>query len=177
MNHLYILPIGDVVPEMLDHVNQEVARYFKAQCRLLNPMRVPSHAKDRQRNQYQADVIFKEISLLDFPEAERVLGITAVDIYAEDLNYIFGQAESPGRNVLVSSFRLDPEFYKEKQNLDLFQERVAKEIFHELGHTYNLSHCPDKNCVMYFSQTVTDIDIKQGEFCERCQKLHEMYNS
>lgn len=177
MSHIYILPIGDVAPEILDGIDQEVVRYFKTQSRLLSPMRVPLYAKDKKRNQYLADIVLKEISLLDFPEAERVVGIISADIYTADLNYIFGQAESPGRNTLVSLFRLDPEYYKEKPNLDLLRDRVIKEIFHELGHAYNLSHCPDKDCVMYFSQTVTDIDIKQGKFCQRCQKLYEIYNS
>lgn len=177
MKNIYILPIGEVSQKLLNQIGTAVSDDFAAQCRLLNPMRVPSHAKDKQRNQYLAEVILKEISLLDFPEAERVLGVTAVDLYTEDLSFIFGQAESPGRNTLISLFRLNPEYYQEKLNPDLLKDRVIKEIFHELGHTYSLSHCPDEDCVMYFSQTVTDIDIKQGRFCERCQKLYEMYNS
>jgi len=177
MKQFYLLPIGVVEKTLLVHLQQRLTDYFQAATRLLDPLRLPTHTRNKKRNQHQADLLLREISMLDFPTSEKVIGITAVDIYTADLNFIFGQAESPGKNVLVSVYRLNPEFYGQKPNTDLSQQRVQKEVFHELGHAYHLSHCPDKNCVMYFSQTVTDIDLKQANFCPKCQKLFIIYNS
>ncbi len=48
--------------------------------------------------------------------------------------------------------------------------RALKEAVHELGHTYYLSHCADAKCVMYFSNSLADTDIKGAGFCKRCQQ-------
>jgi len=42
---------------------------------------------------------------------------------------------------------------------------------HELGHTYGLGHCPDTHCVMHFSNSLRDTDIKSATFCPACQEL------
>jgi archaemetzincin len=39
---------------------------------------------------------------------------------------------------------------------------------HELGHTLGLRHCDDPDCVMHFSNRLTDTDRKQRRLCEEC---------
>ena len=43
-----------------------------------------------------------------------------------------------------------------------------KEAVHELGHTLGLEHCPDRSCVMYFSNSLADTDRKGEAYCSRC---------
>ena len=50
----------------------------------------------------------------------------------------------------------------------LFLERAVKEAVHELGHTYGLGHCRDPRCIMYFSNTLHDTDLKGPGFCAAC---------
>lgn len=177
MKYLYLLPMGDINEELLEHLGKNIQKQLKLQYRLLNSINVPVHTKNNRRNQYNASGLLKEISLLDFYSIERLLCIIDVDLYADDLSFIFGQAESPGRNAIVSTKRLNPEFYGQKFNQDVFFERVLKESLHELGHTLNLSHCPDKNCVMYYSNVLSETDYKKAFFCRRCSKLLNIYNS
>jgi archaemetzincin len=40
---------------------------------------------------------------------------------------------------------------------------------HELGHTYGLRHCRDPRCVMHFSNSLHDTDVKGAGFCPRCR--------
>ena len=63
----------------------------------------------------------------------------------------------------------DRAIYGLPEDEPLFHQRVLKEAAHELGHTYGLGHCPDNKCVMHFSNSLRDTDIKGTEFCPRCQ--------
>jgi len=46
----------------------------------------------------------------------------------------------------------------------------GKEAVHELGHTYGLKHCPNPACVMHFSNSLHDTDLKGWKFCPNCQR-------
>lgn len=50
-----------------------------------------------------------------------------------------------------------------------FRRRALTEAVHELGHTWGLTHCPNSHCVMHFSNTLADTDVKGSTFCPRCQ--------
>ena len=53
-------------------------------------------------------------------------------------------------------------------NHDLLFERCRKEIRHELGHTFGLTHCVDKSCAMSLSITTEHIDRKDADLCRNC---------
>jgi archaemetzincin len=67
--------------------------------------------------------------------------------------------------------RLRPSFYGLPEDVDLFRQRALKEAVHELGHTWGLSHCSNVDCVMHFSNTLSETDAKAATFCERCERL------
>jgi archaemetzincin len=58
----------------------------------------------------------------------------------------------------------------EAADSSLFRQRVTKEAVHELGHTYGLVHCPNRRCVMAFSNSLHDTDVKSLEFCPICRE-------
>lgn len=82
---------------------------------------------------------------------------------------VFGEAELGGYFAIISLARLRQSFYGLPEDKHLFLERTIKEAVHELGHTYGLSHCPDPECVMHFSNSLMDTDRKKPSFCSRCQ--------
>lgn len=95
--------------------------------------------------------------------------LTDLDLFVSILTHVFGEAELNGRVAVASSHRLHSEYYGLPKNIDLLQERITKEIIHELGHTFGLLHCKYSNCVMQSSTYVEDIDLKGMALCNSCK--------
>jgi archaemetzincin len=98
-----------------------------------------------------------------------VLGVTNKDLYAEPLNFVFGQASLNGRIAIVSVCRLDPTFYGQPADKDLFTQRAVKEAVHEVGHMLGFRHCADPVCVMHFSNSINEVDSKSAKLCWKCE--------
>jgi archaemetzincin len=125
--------------------------------------KIPEGAYNPLRQQYSAPVIIKYIAALD-KQYDMKIGIIDVDIYTHGMNFIFGLADPVYKTSLVSTYRLTGESR---------DQRLSKEVVHEIGHLLNLSHCSRRNCVMYFSNTVDDTDRKCIELCEECRRSIE----
>ncbi|OYT42736.1 MAG: archemetzincin [Candidatus Aenigmarchaeota archaeon ex4484_224] len=164
---LKIVPLGEIDQEIIDFIENEIKKTFKLTVDSLFPREIPEEAYNPFRMQYDATKI---LIWLRNKFTSKVLGIIEKDIYADNLNFIFGEAEFNGKIAVVSLARLNPEFYREKFDEKLFKERIVKEVFHELGHLFGLEHCKNPKCVMSFSNTILDVDRKSKYFCESCKK-------
>ncbi len=97
----------------------------------------------------------------------RLLGITQYDLFVPGFNFVFGEARSPGRVAVISTFRLKAGAGT-RTGEQLFRSRVIKEAIHELGHTFGLGHCANPKCVMFFSNSLEDTDRKGETYCSDC---------
>ena len=167
-----ILRFGQVAPEVLSGVVQGLVRTFPdTSCKIIGRvLPVPKQAFDKKRNQHCSSVLLESVRAFAVkqPAFDCVLGIIDADIFVSGLNYVFGEAYTPGHAALVSLWRLRPEFYGEQPNLDLYVLRARKEVVHEVGHTLGLQHCTRSSCVMHFSNSIFDTDKKQNFFCDQC---------
>jgi archaemetzincin len=169
-----ILHVGTVDMDATQSVRSGLCKAFpRTVCVVLeHVMPTPQGAYNKRRNQYNSSRILARMS--DFGEdceAERVLGVTDVDLYVPHLNFVFGEAECPGRFAIISLSRLRPEFFGQPPNRALFHERSVKEAVHEIGHTLGVRHCENPECIMFFSNSLLDTDRKESTFCERCHSL------
>ncbi len=166
------MAIGKIPRGFLDALKSEIEKNFMPFVENFDigiSLDMPTAAFNSLRKQYDSDIVLEWVpSVSD----EKVLAITNYDLYtsSRDLNFIFGQAQCPGRVSLVSLHRLYPPFYNEKPNPCLLLERATKEAIHELGHTFGLDHCSSSRCVMCFSNSIRDVDNKKAAFCKNCRK-------
>lgn len=173
---VYIVRVGDVVREVLEFIQVGLERvFYRGFCVISeHVIEVPSDSYNRVRQQYVSEPILNEVLRFalnlerETGESCIVLGVTDVDIYAPGMNFIFGEAQCPGKAAIISLFRLRPEFYGEGSNKQLFMERAVKEAVHEIGHTLGLRHCGNPVCVMHFSLHIGMTDRKTSKFCRDC---------
>jgi archaemetzincin len=166
---IVLVPIGPVAPDLLQWCKEHLPGIFDSEVVIAKQMELPNGAYDPSRKQFLGDAVLDELHSADI-QADRVAGLLDQDCYASGLNFIFGQA-SPGRKeAFVALPRLRQTFYGLKDNPELFRQRVLKEIIHELGHTWGLPHCSNPKCIMHFSNSLKDTDIKGPGFCEICLK-------
>ncbi len=120
---------------------------------------------DQVRYQYDAFQIIRQVNS-NLPGL--IIVLCDVDLFIPIFTYVFGLATLNGKAAVVSGHRLHNRYYGLPENEAVFNERLTKEILHELGHLCGLRHCPDYSCVMCNSPTVDEIDLKTAVFCPNC---------
>lgn len=165
---IYVRPIGAVEGDIIAWLLKNIGRFLDVQVKALSVMGLSPSCFEKGRNQYNSTKILGEI-IRDVPsDGGKVLGIIDQDISIPILTYVFGEAQLGGPCALVSLTRLRQEFYGLEANREIFFERLRKESFHELGHTFGLSHCGAAVCVMRLSNTIFDVDRKGALYCGDC---------
>ena len=164
-----LVPLGNVDKECLEALRPPLEEIFGQRTRIGDQKELPKESWNRDRNQHLASLLLALLPPLPHP-ADRVLGVVDVDIFAPRLNFVFGQADITGARALISLQRLRQEFYGLPRDENLFRQRALKEAVHELGHTYRLGHCSNRVCVMHFSNSLPDTDLKDWRFCSICQE-------
>ena len=163
-----IIPVGNTDSATLEAMRQALEEVFSQKAHIDDTIALPHESWTQRRKQHLASVLLAKLRSPSDP-GDRVLGVVDVDIFAPGLNFVFGEADIAGRKAIISLQRLRQEFYGLPKNEELFRERAVKEAVHELGHTYELKHCPNPACVMHFSNSLHDTDYKRWNFCPDCR--------
>ena len=169
MKTLDLLPIGDLDARILQNLRRALADSFRIPSRILDARLDPRLAFHPERGQYHSSELLRAMQPYAANGAWRVLGVTAVDLYIPILTFVFGEAQMGGPCAIVSFHRLSQEFYGLPPDPDLLSGRLIKEAVHEVGHTFDLTHCDDYSCAMAPSHAVEWIDLKEATFCSNCQ--------
>lgn len=196
---ILIQPVGKVENEVLLMLEKSLKEIFRVECHISKDiMEIPEKSYNPSRNQYHSTEILSlmmntmkidsnHVGKSSICHSKKqsflhVIGITEVDLYVPGLNFVFGEAECPGNFAIISLHRL------KSLNRELYLKRVLKnsrnflnhknqrflpvliEAVHELGHTFGLPHCENHLCVMHFSNSIVETDIKGPKFCRDCLK-------
>jgi archaemetzincin len=171
---LVISPIGDldVDRELLEQVGKEVGRVFGYDTSIRPLIEEKDLWLDPIRKQYHSTPILETLAIISPTEAIKVLAITKVDLFIPILTHVYGEAQLGGKACILSTYRFTEGLFL-AVGTESFRYRIVKEAIHELGHTFNLRHCPDAVCVMHYCRSLKDVDRKSDQFCRYCAVLLE----
>ena len=156
-----IAPVGEVDPMLVGWDAEDARAVVGRDIVVVAALPLPSHAFSRQRDQWRAAVILDALADAKSADWLRLLGIADVDLYAPDLNFVFGEADELRGVAAFSTARLR----LAAESTDRLRRRAATEAIHELGHTFGLRHCSRPSCVMWFSNTLAETDRKDVRPC------------
>ena len=160
-------PSKDIISPLEKILSEE----FNASIVTASPIKeISDQLFDKQRKQWKSNHILQWILYMYKPSKSRkILAICDFDAYSGHLNFVFGEAYVEGSISAIYLPRLRQEFYGLKPDESLFYQRIVKEAVHELGHAFGLNHCNNIKCVMYFSNSLHDTDIKENSLCIICR--------
>jgi archaemetzincin len=168
MPRVQLVPVGKVEPALLEYLALVLPEGIGGACTVARKVIDPREAFDPGRQQFHSTRILTRIEALAGADGEKVVGVADVDIFVPILTFVFGEARLGGVAALFSATRLRQEFYGLPRDDTLFYERCEKEALHELGHTFGLVHCPLFECVMHYSNSIEDVDVKSTFWCSNC---------
>ena len=165
-----LIPFGDIPDIVPKVIAAHISGYLDLQTILLEPMQNPSYALDSRRRQYDVGHILEHLESGSFGSVDKVMGILDVDLFVPVFTHVFGEARQKGRVALISIFRLRENPMDTIKDSTITLERAAKVALHEVCHLYNLTHCEDRRCLMYFSGSLSDLDQIPLGFCRYCSR-------
>jgi len=166
-----MVAIGAVDHGVLADAGRFIQERFGCEAQSAIPIAIPAGSFDARRNQFSSVAFMLALARRVPQDADRLIGLTECDLFIPMLTFVFGQAQLRGRIALVSVARLRQEFYGFTPDRDLLEGRLEKEIGHELGHSFGLIHCPDRECVMSLATSIQEVDRKTAGFCHSCGRL------
>jgi len=174
-NSIIICPIGSVNIEIPKYLGESLTNQCGLEYKISSTMGNPDYAYNKSRSQYNSKTILKRLIKNRSYNTLRLIGVTDVDIYVPILKYVFGLAQLEGHCAIISLYRLRPCFYDQPPNFNILLDRAEKTIIHEIGHTFGLTHCRKRSCVMYSSSRIEDTDLKKPCFCPTCNELFKWH--
>lgn len=168
MPDLTLVAIGALPNGVLQELAGALSRRLGLAC-VVGAARIdPAYAYDSRRGQYDCRSLFPALEEVAASAGGRVLGVADVDLFSAVFTFVFGESKLCGKAAMISLHRLRPEEYGLAGDDALFRQRAVQEAMHETGHMLGLVHCRQPECVMRFSGSVEEVDLKGDRFCAEC---------
>jgi archaemetzincin len=172
LQKIIISPINNIDVCNYQLLGQEIHRTFGFPTEIKSLLQDVNFAYDLTRDQYHSTVILEILANTSPSQAIKIVAITNVDLFIPILTHVYGEAQLAGKACIVSTFRLHEGLSITNIEKE-FENRIVKEVLHELGHTFNLRHCHDKGCIMHYCRSIKDVDRKSDQLCRYCKILLE----
>jgi archaemetzincin len=172
LQKIIISPIENIDACNYQLLGQEIHRTFGFQTEIKSLLQDVNFAYNPTRDQYHSTAILEKLASTSPSQAIKVAAITNKDLFIPILTHVYGEAQLAGKACIVSTFRLQEGLSVATIEKE-FENRIVKEVLHELGHAFNLRHCDDKSCIMHYCRSIRDVDRKSDQLCRYCKILME----
>ena len=78
---IYLIPLGDVGDKHLEIISESIQEQFSQAVKIAANQGLPAYALDAARQQYNSNLILRELIDTAAPDALKVLGVTHVDLF------------------------------------------------------------------------------------------------
>jgi archaemetzincin len=168
---IVIAPIEKFADELLARIGSAVERIYGWKTQVRPLLRNVDFAYDARREQYHSTEILQKLAARAPGRTAKILALTKVDLFIPILTYVYGEAQLGGTACIISTHRLQIDEAAGNPGNGSLENRIIKEAIHELGHTFNLHHCPEHTCIMHYCRSVDDVDRKSNQLCRHCTVL------
>jgi archaemetzincin len=165
---LAMLEVGAIPPGLCAELALFLGKATGFPCRVLPDVLDPGPAYDAERGQYDSRRLLPAIEERSKRVRAKVLAIADVDIFSTMFTFVFGEATLGGGAGIFSLHRLRPDQYGLPPDPALLHARARREALHETGHLLGLVHCREPGCVMRFSGSAEEVDLKLDRLCPIC---------
>lgn len=167
-----IAPIGDFDGDILRIIEKMVPDTFNLPCRIEPLIEDIRFSWNAERDQFHSTAILAKLTDNAPGGIFKILALTHADLFIPILTHVYGEAELGGTSCIVSTFRLC-DGISPTNDRNRYLDRILKECAHELGHTFDLRHCKDNQCLMHYCRSISDVDGKMNQFCRYCKVMLE----
>jgi predicted Zn-dependent protease len=102
--------------------------------------------------------------------ARGVLGVTKLDLYANQSRYVFGMAGNGMNCGIISYWRYRSALVEEPPNRDRLRERTLKQALSSTGLLFGLPRCTEPTCARAYANDLAEHDSKQPSLCVTCKE-------
>lgn len=160
---------GEVGPGVLEDLRSDLAGATGLPVVIGPTLGLSPDDRDSRWDKYRSSLVLHHMPAV--PPNELLLLVTAANIYAGSLTFVYGSADPANRRAVVSIARLATDPVAGPASPEQLRTRLLTEALHELWHLRGLEHCDDPACAMTFSFNLYDADRRQPAYCSRCSGL------
>ena len=165
-----IAPIGDFDADLMSAIEKMVVDGLGLPCRVQILIDSIDFAWDAKRRQFHSTAILERLTQHAPSDTLKLIALTDRDLFIPILTHVYGEAQLGGQSCIVSTCRLGKGISQVAQR-GLYLDRIVKECAHELGHTFDLRHCKDNQCIMHYCRSIADVDHKENQLCRYCRVM------
>jgi len=169
-SRLVIVPLGEVDYFLINKLATNLSASLSLSSNIMQGVRIPPESYNIMRSQYFSTVILQNLEIMKSSQRELLLGIMEEDIYNANGHYIISDLDRLTGCGVISLLHLRSDFYGLPENEKLIYPRLFKESFKIIAQFMGLRACRNPHCVMYYSDSMQDIDDKNQKFCDICQR-------
>lgn len=162
---LQIVTIGPVDSSLLRDVAGPILQTFKLASVSGPALAHPKYALNPSRGQFHAAAIIRRLQTQVGPNQLGVLGVSEVDLFDPDADFIHGEADREAKSAVISMVRLRPIGATPEQLV----KRAQSEACRFVGQLLGLADCDDAHCVMFNARTAQEVDRKGIGLCHDCR--------